>query len=66
MTYYTAGVPRGAPLSPRDFGAVGDGSVDDTAAVQACVDAAKALNCTIFVHPGVYKLTDRCCEGRRE
>ena len=64
MEYYTqgffcvGGVPRGEPLNARDFGAVGDGVADDTAAFQEVIVAAKARKCTVFVHPGVYKLTD--------
>jgi len=37
-------------VSVMDFGAVGDGSTDDTNAIQAAVDAAKE----VFFPPGVY------------
>ena len=41
-------------VSVRDFGAVGDGITDDTAAIQAAIDSSK----TIFVPRGTYLLTD--------
>src|SRR5204863_90286 len=41
-----------------DFGAVGDGSTDDTAAIQAAIDAAyDAGGGTIFVPKGTYAVT---------
>jgi hypothetical protein len=39
-------------VSVKDFGAVGDGVTDDTAAIQAAVDAAN----NVFVPSGVYRL----------
>jgi len=42
----------------RQFGAKGDGDADDTAALQAAIDAAKKLGGTVFLPPGVY-LTGR-------
>ena len=45
-------------VSVKDFGAVGDGVTDDTAAVQACVDAAKnGINKTILIPAGTYLVT---------
>lgn len=43
-------------ISLKDFGAVGDGVVDDTAAVQAWADQASSTVC-LYAPPGVYKLT---------
>lgn len=48
----------GLRLSVKDYGAVGDGSTDDTTAIQAAVTAAEALNCsTVYFPAGSYKLT---------
>lgn len=40
-------------VSVKDFGAVGDGIADDTAAIQAAIDSGKAA----FVPKGTYKIT---------
>jgi hypothetical protein len=42
-------------VSVKDFGAVGDGVTDDTAAIQACVEAAKnGTNKNIYIPFGTY------------
>lgn len=43
--------------SVKDFGAVGDGTTDDTAAFQAAHDALPTNGGDVFVPPGTYKLS---------
>jgi len=45
-------------LNVRDFGAAGDGEIDDTAAIQRALDEAAETDGTVFVPDGVY-----CCAG---
>ena len=53
----TTGSSRPAgQLRLKDFGAVGDGRTDDTAAVQRAFDAAEGRS--LFIDPGVYRLSD--------
>jgi hypothetical protein len=44
-------------VSVRDFGAVGDGIVDDTAAIQAAFDAISSFSTLTFAKGGIYKTT---------
>jgi hypothetical protein len=46
-------------VSVKDFGAVGDGVVDDTVAIQAAIDAVVANGRVIGDAQGVYKVTGR-------
>ncbi len=46
-----------APVTSHAFGAVGDGIADDTAAIQAAVDAAAAARRPLELNPGDYKVT---------
>lgn len=41
-------------LSVKDFGAVGDGVTNDTAAIQAALDSALTSNKTVFLPAGTY------------
>lgn len=49
------GTPRGAAqyLDPRDFGVVGDGVTDDSAAFTACLTAAAENGWTVFIKAGL-------------
>ena len=44
-------------ISVKDFGAVGDGTTNDTVSLQAALDYAVANTCVLTFPPGVYKTT---------
>ena len=44
-------------VSVKDFGAVGDGVVDDTAAIQACFNFCQTAGITALVTAGVYRVS---------
>jgi len=45
-----------ADVNPRDYGAVGDGSADDTAAIQAALDAAATQGPVCALPAGLYRI----------
>ncbi len=46
----------GQVFNVKEYGAVGDGSTDDTAAIQSAITAASATGGTVFFPPGVFVL----------
>lgn len=63
LTGGAGGVPRtvqnklGEHVSVKDFGAVGDGVVDDTAAIQSAINATPAIGGAVYFPTGRYKVT---------
>jgi len=56
---------NGAPLNVLDYGAVGDGVTDDTAAIQAALDALPSDGGEVRVPAGQYKITATLTANKR-
>lgn len=54
LTKATYAMINGSPINVLDYGAVGDGSTDDTSAIQAAVNAGEF----VYLPQGTYKITD--------
>jgi len=58
LTKVTYSMINGAPINVKDYGAVGDGVTNDTAAIQAAFNAANtAKGATVFFPVGDYLIT---------
>jgi hypothetical protein len=49
---------NGAPINVLDYGAVGDGTTNSTAAIQAAINAAAVNNQLLYFPTGTYLVTD--------
>lgn len=52
-----AGLIDDGPLYAKDFGATGDGTTDDTTALQNAINAAISQTRELILHAGVFKVT---------
>lgn len=57
LTKATYSLIEGAPLNVLDFGATGDDSNDDTAAIQAAFTEAASSGRSVYIPAGTYKIT---------
>lgn len=57
LTKVSYSMINGSPLSVLDYGATGNGVTDDTAAIQAAVNAAMAQNKRLYLPKGEYLVT---------
>jgi hypothetical protein len=58
LTKATYSMIDGAPVNVLDYGAVGNGTTDDTAAIQAAIDYVySAGGGTVYFPPGTYRVT---------
>jgi hypothetical protein len=53
LTKVSYAMTNGSPANVLDFGAIGDGVADDTAAIQAAIDTGNA----VYIPDGIYKTT---------
>lgn len=63
LTKVTYSMIEGAPVNALDFGAVGNGVTDDTAALQAALDYAVANQKAVVLPSGRYKISNSLIIG---
>jgi len=62
LTKVTYSMIDGAPTNAKNYGAVGDGVTDDTAAIQAAITAANGNS--VFLPDGTYLVTELLLTGK--
>lgn len=57
LTKVSFSMIEGASINVQDYGATGDGTTNDQAAIQAAIDAATAANKIVYLPAGRYRVT---------
>lgn len=57
LTKVSYSMITGASVNVKDYGAVGDGSTDDTTAIQAAITAVATTGQGLYISAGTYKIT---------
>ncbi|MCP4643731.1 MAG: hypothetical protein GY851_25015 [bacterium] len=57
FTSFSEAAPAGPAVDPAAHGAIGDGKVDDTTAIQAALDSAADGSRVVVLQPGTYRIT---------
>lgn len=57
LTKVSYSMITGSPVNVKDYGAVGDGTTDDTTAMQAAITAVATTGQGLYVPAGTYKIT---------
>jgi hypothetical protein len=58
LTKVSYSLINGAPINVLDYGAIGDGTTNSTAAIQAAINAAAVNNQLLYFPTGTYLVTD--------